>query len=183
MSQTEKDQVTIRTLLADNTVGAISPLDLRDALASLMGYAGIVLSVAGQPATVSSVAQTYALVDIFDTITAQSSDVNTNGSIATLSTQQRITFNTTGIYFVSFFASFYTDTNNELITFRPHISGTAGLVEVDRWIGTGSDTGSVALNAIIPYTAGQYLDMRVKSDVGTVNVTFRAAGLCAHRVG
>jgi hypothetical protein len=183
MAQTEQDQVGIRALLADNGTGAISPQDLRDALASQMGYASIVLSAAGQPLTVTGVNQTYALVDIFDTIASQSVDVNTNGCTATLGTDHRITFGSAGFYYVSFFASFYTDTNNELITFRPHISGAPGLIEVDRWIGTGADTGSVAMNSIVPFTAGQYLDIRIKSDVGTEDVTFKAAGLCVHRAG
>lgn len=183
MAQTEQDQVTIRTLLADNLVGAISPQDMRDALASQMGYASIVLSAAGQPLTITGVNQTFALVDIFDTIASQSVDVNTNGCAAVLGATHRITFGSTGFYYVSFFASFFTDTNNELITFRPHISGSPGLVEVDRWIGTGADTGSVAMNSVIPFTAGQYIDMRIKSNVGTEDVTFKAAGLCVHRVG
>jgi hypothetical protein len=54
---------------------------------------------------------------------------------------------------------------------------------VDRWIGTGTDTGVVAFDGLITYTEGQYIDMRVKIDNGTANLTFLAAGFSAFRVG
>ena len=183
MSQTERDQPAIRILLADNAAEAISPLDLRDALASQMGYGGMILSIAGAPAVMSTVGTGYSLVDVFNLVTSKSVDVNTDGTDITLSPTYAITIGATGIYRVDFFASFSSSQNNKLITFAPHVGGSIGLVEVDRWISTGTDTGSISMGGIIPYTAAAVIDMRVKIDVGTTNLTFLAAGLSVFRVG
>lgn len=183
MSQTEREQTEVRTLLADNETGLISPQDLRDALASHMGYAGLILTVAGAPAVMSSVSTTYALLDIFNLISAESVTVNTNGTNAVLSPTYSLTVGSTGIYRICFWASFSTVANNRLVTFRPHVNGSPGIVEVDRFLSTGSDTGVVSFEGIIPYTANDVIDMRVKLDTGTSDMSFLAAGFNIHRVG
>lgn len=183
MSQTERSWADVQALITDNTVAAISPQDVRDAFASTQGFASMLLSVPGAPQTVFGVGTGYSLLDIFDVISGQSSAVNSNGSTAVLSPDYRITWGSTGFYFVSFFASFSSSDNNHLITFRPHVNGAPGLVEVDRFVGTGSDVGVVAFNGVIPYTAGDYVDMRVKIDSGTSDLEFLAAGFCGFRVG
>lgn len=183
MSQTERSNAAIVAMLADNSSGGISPTDLRDALASLMGYGSLVLDASSDPATMSGVGMAYSLVDVYDTIGAQSSDVNTLGTIATLSPTWRFTFGSTGIYNVSFFASFSSSANNVLVTFRQHVSGSPGIVEADRFLATGSDTGVVAFGIPLPYSAGEYVDVRVKLDTGSANLTFLCAGFGAFRVG
>lgn len=182
MAQTERDQVAVRALLADQVTQEISPQDLRDALASAMGYAGMVLSATGAPATMLGVGTGYSLVDVFDTVTAQSSDVNSGGSDADLGPNYRLTLNTTGIYRIEFWGSFSSSLGNKLVTFRPHVNGSPGIVEVDRDV-AANDTGSVSFAGIIPYTAGDFIDMRVKIDSGTADLTLLAAGLNACRVG
>lgn len=182
MAQTEREFSIIESLLGNNTTGDISPQDLRDAFASMMGYAGIVLSVSGAPKTIVGVGTSYSLVDIFDTITAQSSTVNSGGSTATLSPDYCLTMPTAGIYRVDFWASFSSGSGNELVTFRPHVNGNPGIVEVDRDV-SANDTGSVSFSGIIPYSAGDVIDVRVKIDSGTDTLTFLSAGLSTFRVG
>lgn len=182
MAQTERDQSTVVSLLADNVTSSISPADLRDGLASTMGYAGIVLSVSGAPATINGVGTGYSLMNVFDVITAKSTDVNVGGSNAELSPGYKLTMTTTGIYRIDFWASFSSSASNKLVTFRPHVNGSPGLVEVDRDV-AANDTGVVAFNGIISYTGGDEVDMRVKIDAGTSDLTFLAAGLSTHRVG
>lgn len=184
MAQTERSNTDIIALLADNAAGAISPQDLRDAIASFMGYASMVLSVGGAPQVMNAVGTTPVLVDVFDVALTQSADVNVGGTAVTLSPDYRLTVNSTGVYSVHFFASFSSSANNKLVTFTPHVNGVASsLLEVDRFIATGSDTGVVAMQSIVPYTAGQYGDIRVNVDSGTANLTFLAAGMSIHRVG
>lgn len=174
---------TIFGLLPDNVDGLVSPQDLRDAIASVMGYAGLLLTVAGAPDNIVSVGTSPKLIDIFDQITAQSIDVNLSGSSAALSPDFDITFGADGIYQLQFFASFSLSANNRLVKFTPHIDGSPGSVEVDRFVSTGADTGVVAMTAILPVTAGQSLDMRVNIDTGTTTITFLAAALNMFRVG
>ena len=183
MAQTERDQVSVRSLLANNADGDISPTDLRDALASAMGYGGMILTIAGKPATISDVSTTPVLVDVFNLVSAQSSAVNTGGTAAELSPTYSLTVGPTGIYHIEFWASFSTSANNHLVAFTPFINDSIGIVAVDRWIGTNTDTGVVSFQGIIPYAAGDVIDMRVAVDSGTIDLTFLAAGFNIFRVG
>ena len=183
MAQTERDQATVRTLLADNVAGDISPVDLRDALASLMGYGSMVLTTSGQPATLNSVSTTPVLIDVYDSITAQSIDVNNSGITATLAPDYAFTIGSTGVYKVTFWTSFSSSGNNELVTFYPFVDDIQGLVESDRWISTVGDTGSTGFSYIASHTAGGVIDIRVKLDSGTSNLTFLGAGFNIFRVG
>jgi len=183
MAQTERDQPAIRTLLADNAEEAISPLDLRDALASQMGYGGMLLTIAGAPQVMSGVDTNYSLVDVFNAIPAKSVDVNTAGTDVTLSPDYALTIGSTGFYYVTFFASFSSSQNNKLATFAPHINDGIGLVEVNRFVSTGADVGSLSMSSVVPYTATDVVDMRVKINAGTTNLTFLAAGISVFRIG
>jgi hypothetical protein len=182
MAQTERSQSAIEALLADNTGRNISPQDARDAFASHQGYGGIVLSVGGAPASILGVGTGYSLVDIFDVISAQSIDANLLGVQATLSSTYALQVGSAGIYRICFWASFSSSTPNKLVTFRPHINGSPGIVEVDRFV-SSSDTGVASFEGIIPYAASDSIDMRVKVDTGTADLTFLAAALNIHRVG
>jgi hypothetical protein len=182
MSQTERDFATINSLLGNNTTGEISPQDIRDAFASLQGYGCMILS-AGGSGSITGVGTSYSLVDIYDTISAKSIDVNSAGVNAELAPNFQITINATGFYRVAFYASFSSTANNKLITFREFKNGSPGIVEVDRWIGTGSDTGVVSFEDIESESVGDVIDMRVKIDSGTTDLTFLAAAMTVHRVG
>ena len=142
MAQTERDWSSIESLLADQISGAISPQDVRDGLASGMGYGSIVLSAAGGPVTMSSVGTTYELVDVFDTITGQSSTENAAGTVATLASTHRLTMGATGLYYVNYWASFSAAQVSKLVTFRLHLNGSVSTVLCDRDISTGGDVGS-----------------------------------------
>jgi hypothetical protein len=183
MSQTERSWATIETLLADNTAAAIGATDHRDGLASLMGYGGLVLTAAGAPAVISSVGTSFVLVDVFDQISAQSSDVNTAGTSGTLSPTYGLTVGSTGIYRLEWWASLSLSATNKLVTLRPHITGTAIDVELPRYVASSGDTGAAAASTIVSITAASVVDLRVKIDSSTSNITFAGAGLSVSRVG
>jgi len=182
MSQTERDQVIIRQRLADNSVAAISPEDVRDAIASLMGYGCVILSADGAPVTMSSVGTGFELVTVFDLVHAQSIDVNLAGVEAALSPTYDLTIGATGIYKTTFWASFASDGTPTAITFRPHINNSPGTVEVVRSVSSNS-IGVVSFEEISLLTVGDLLDMRVKIDTGTADLDFYAAGCLIHRIG
>lgn len=183
MAQTERDNVTNRTNLADNTSGDISEVDVRDSFASTMGYGGMVLTTSGAPALMPGLTSAYTLMNVFNSVRAQSTDVNTNGTTAVLSPDWRITYNSNGFYKLDFYASFNIGTNGILVTFAPFLNGSVDILDVQQFFATGPDTHTVALSFIESRTAGDFSDMRVKVDTGTVNSTFLAAGFSVHRVG
>ena len=183
MAQTERDNVTNRTNLADNTSGDISETDMRDALASAMGYGGMVLTTSGAPALMPGLTSAYTLVNVFNSITAQSIDVNLAGTSLVLSPDWRITFGSNGLYKIDFYASFNIGTDTILVTFAPFLNGSVDILDVQRFFATGAETHSVAFSMIVARTAADFMDVRVKVDTGTVNSTFLGASFSAHRVG
>ncbi len=183
MAQTERSNADVLALLANNIGGDISPTDLRDALASSMGYASMVLSASGAPVDMDGVDTDFSLVDVFDTINSKSIDVNLLGSDAELAATYTLILNTAGFYRIDFFASFSASANNRLITFRPYTNGSPAIIEASRFIGTVGDTGSIGFSTITEFAAGDVCDLRVKVNTGTVDLTFLAAGRSAHRVG
>lgn len=179
---TERTTAEINALLADNTGGDISPQDIRDAFAtSHGGYAGLILSIAGAPATLP-VSTSPAVITQYNIRSAQSVDTNTGGCSADPATGI-ITVGQTGIYKVGFFCSSSIDANNRLGRFTPHINGSVGLVDVERAFSNANDIGSISFHGIIPYTAGDQIDIRVALDTGTATMSFVSLGFHLHRIG
>ena len=183
MPQTERTTAAIQSLLANNTTGDISPQDLRDVVATVFGgYASMLLTVSGAPVTKTGIAQTPLIITEYDLVGSQSVDANVGGSAASAVTG-KITIGQTGFYWVSFFASFFASANNILVHFHPFIDNAIGLVKVDRFLGTGADVGVVSMGAVVPYSEGAEVDIRIFVDTGTVNITFEAMVFSVFRVG
>lgn len=183
MTQTERTTPEVNSILQDNASSDISPEDVRDAIASAMGgYAGLLLTVAGAPQTLVSVAQTPVKIDQYDVVSAQSVDNNIDGSLADDGTGI-LTVGQAGIYFVSVFASFSLSQNNRLVTFQTFRNGAPGLVEVERFVSNGSDVGEIAASGIVPLGDGDEIDFRVSQSSGSADITFVSLGLNMHRVG
>lgn len=183
MAQTERDQVIIRSLLADNVSGNVSPEDLRDAIASLMGYASLSLSPTGAPAVMSAVGTSYVLVDVFDKIEVQSSDVNVLGSGADLTPDFRLVCNSEGIYKWEFYCALTSSQDNRLVTFRPHVNNAVGFTELSQFHATGANAEAFAFSGMGSFDPADELDMRVLLNTGTANLTFLGASFVMHRVG
>ncbi len=183
MAQTERSASDYLARLANNIAGDISPTDLRDAFASMMGYGSIHLNASGAPAVMSDVETTFELVNIFDDIAAQSSDENLLGMEVELASSYSLTPGSDGVYYGNFFASFSASQNNRLVTFRPFINAVQADWEISRFLSTGSDTGVVSFSSCLPLSADDVVDMRVKINTGTADLTFLGAGLTLFRVG
>lgn len=181
MAQTEKAWAVIEALLADNTSGDISPQDLRDALASAMGYGGISLSTGAAGATQAGVSGTPAVVDVFDT-KIESVDVNTAGVAADIVSTYSLTPGSTGIYMVSFWSSFSSSSVSRTVTFQMFRDGALDEINIDRYI-SASDTGVVAASCITSITAGEVLDMRASVSTATTTLTYEGLAFNVHRVG
>jgi hypothetical protein len=143
----------------------------------------MVLTAAGAPVVLSSVGTTLLLINVFDQIQSKSIDVNTAGTDVVLSPDWKITFNSNGFYQINFYCSFTSDQNNRLYTFSAVKNNSQIQPEVDQFLGSGSDTQVVAGMGIDSFVAGDFIDVRVKVNTGTANLTFLAAAFSAHRVG
>ena len=150
----------------------------------LVGYAGMLLTIPGKPAVMSTVGTTPTVVDIFNFVSSQSVDEDAvSGMKATLSPDFTMGVRDTGIYLIAFWASVSLSANNKLLTFTPFINGSTGLVEVDRFLSTGADTGVVSIHAAVPFSADDTIDIRANIDSGTADLTFLAAGFHISRLG
>jgi len=183
MAQTERDSTTILGLLADNTSGEISPTDLRDAFASHMGYGCMILKSSSAPKTLTAVGTVFKLINstVYTDITCQSSDVNINGTTASLANGS-FTLGVAGIYQVNFSGSFTASANNLVLTFSLFVDGIQGDIQVSRYISAGADTGVISLTGLLPFSAGKILDIRVKRAILTTSVIFQGASFYVHRV-
>lgn len=183
MAQTERSWAAIEAILADNTTGDISPVDLRDAMgSSLGGYCGLDLTPSGAPVALNGVSTTPILINVYDEIQAQSIDTNLNGASGSLASGS-ITFGSDGIYQVNFFAAFTSSQNNVVTLFSSFINGVTGLPAIRVNVGTGADVGSVAAGGIFVRSSGDIFDSRVSIDSGSTNLTFESLSLSVFRVG
>ncbi len=181
MTQTELTTPEVNAALQDNTDGDISPADVRNAIASALGgYAAVVLG--GGPAVLSPVAQTPVVITQYDTVRAQSIDVNLKGALANAATGQ-LTAGVDGLYHVSFYASYSLNGNNRLASFQGFLNGIAGDPQFERFTSNGADVGEIAASGIVALSEGDTIEIRVAQDSGSVDFTFTALGLNMHRVG
>ena len=181
MTQTELTTTAMNAGLPDNQGGAISPSDVRNAMATALGgYAGLIQTVA--PTTMFTVDFTPLIITVWDAITAQSSTVNSAGASADLVTE-KITVGEAGIYFFNFFASIRTGTNNRTVQFQPAVNNTPASLKVLQRIGTASDVQTCPFSGIFSLAKDDELDMRVSVIGGATDVLFDGASFSIFRVG
>lgn len=181
MSQTELSIPAMNTALQDNVANDISPSDLRNAMATALGgYAGLIQTVA--PTSMLAVTSTPTVINVWDAITAQSSDVNAAGAVASISTEE-ITVGEDGVYFLNFFASVRTGNNNRTVQFQPGLNGTPASLKVLQRISTASDVQTCPFSGIFALLKDDDLDMRVSIIGGTTDVLFDGASFSIFRVG
>lgn len=152
-------------------------LDQLEATRVVSSFAGMILTIAGAGAVLSSVSQTPVKITQYNLVT------NAGGGLAADKDSGVIVISETGVYSIQFWTSFSISTNNRIVHFQPHINGSVGLVEVDRFLGTGSDIGVVAFQGVITFQEGTQVDMRAFVNIGSTDFTFEAMGFSIFRVG
>lgn len=181
MTQTELTIAAMNTALQDNQAQAISPSDVRNAMATALGgYAGLIQTVA--PTTMLAVTSTPTIIDVWDAITAQSSSVNSAGASASITTE-KITVGEDGVYFFNFFASVRTGANNRTLVFQPFVNAVLQSLKVSQRIGTASDVQTCPFSGVFALLKDDEIDMRVSVIGGTTDVLFDGASFSIFRVG
>ncbi len=183
MPQTERTYTEILALLADNTTGQISPQDHRDVVASMMGgYAGLIQAV-GVTDPIAGVGATPVLIGVYDVVTGQSKDVNTDGAEASLATSV-VKPGVDGFYAFDFFAAFDLSGNNKTVAFRAFKNGNPTDLDFEVFVAGGGALGGVSMShKSFALVAGDAIDVRVSITPGTADVTFTACGLSIKRSG
>lgn len=178
MAETQRTYAQVMALLADNTVGAISPQDLRDSLYSWYMPMGQIYMPAG-----SGVAETISSAGTYVELTSSGWLAGDDAELFDMSAGTgRLTYTGTVpvMCHVALSLSFTTSSNNIVVKGRIGVNDTpSGVAEFQRKIGTGSDVGSTAVHYIASLTAGDYLSAWVTTASGTTDLTLQAANLQA----
>jgi hypothetical protein len=173
MSDTQRTLTALQTLLADNTVGAISPQDLRDLLVSALGgYTNISLQDGATPQTIGT---TPAVLSGFTTDGAAS-------GCTPLHSSNVITVLVAGDYEVRFAASF-SGTASRTPQFRlrkggVEVSGVGGRVKLN----ASGDVTSLAFSGQLTCAANDQLTVYAEADVDSTSLTLVDANFSVKRL-
>lgn len=183
MAQTQKTLSAIYTLLADNTTGAVSPQDVRDALESWRMSHGQIYIPAVNATSTALTQNIYAEVTgpaWTLTVGAASHNFDESGG------NGRLTYtgvNPVTVHCALSYSMELASGTNSTISVTMGVNGTAdAAAEQRRKIGTSSDVGAGACHLITTLTNGDYLSMFVKNnsnnnDVVVVSANLQAIGM------
>lgn len=178
MADTQKTWAEIQTLLADNTAGAISPQDMRDAIYSLVPSFGGVY-VAGNSTATSIVSANTDYVTNWN-----SSGAQTNARQFTVSTAGRLTYSgTVNIHChvactISFSVSVAASKEVQFKIYKNGSTEVAGsLTTVDT--NGATVTLSTAIHCDVGLSTNDYLEVWVSNETDTTNVTLEDCYLFA----
>ncbi len=178
MAQTKRSLAQIYTLLADNSTGAISETDLRDAIATIqMGMGEISITSSAETSIASSdtwypAAGTWGL-----TSGAVDWDMNTNGQLRYTGTPDRMVH-------IAISFSVTSAGSNKTYSFGVAKNGSILTPSIQsRKIATGTDIGTGALHALTDMSTNDYLTIVVRGDTDTTNATLDLANLFATDMG
>lgn len=174
MPDTERTLAALLTLLADNSIGAISEQDLRDVVVSAFGGYGSIYVKAG--VTAQTVSGTPSKMTGFAANGVASSSVTPDH------TDDSVTVDLDGVYDIDLLMGSFTGTNGSTITLDIRIDGvTSGLPTISRTFGTPATAGSAATGGQLSLTAGQVITVYVSST--DTSYTPQNAVLKVRRVG
>ena len=177
MAQTQNTVSGVWTLLADNTTGAISPRDLRDALETWRPRHGQIYVAAADAGDITIDDSTNYFEATAMTWTLSSGahefdESDGNGRLTYTGAQDimchiacTISMTTGG-------------SNNQVLHFRLGKNGTTDAAsEVQRKVGTGTDVGSTAMHLIASLSTGDHISLFAKNATSTGNVTIECANI------
>lgn len=177
MADTQRSVSEILALLADNTTGAISPQDLRDALVTWRPAHGQLWVADGNGAALG--------------ITAASSWVEATAPVWSVSSSDNYLFDesagngrltytgdATIMAHVAGTISFRAANNNQVTHWRLGLNGTPDAkAEVQTKIGTGTDVQATALHLITVFSTGDYVSLWGYNDTSSAELTLDVANL------
>ena len=178
MADTQRDVATILSLLADNTSGAISPQDLRDAFVTWRMAHGQIYVAAADAAAVT-ISDTTSYFEATTPVWTASSGLHWFDESAG---NGRLTYTGAGdvVVHIACSVSFTTASSNQVIHARIGKNGTTDEAsEMQRKVGTGSDVGAAALHLVTTMSTGDYLSLFFKNATSASNLTVEVANIQA----
>lgn len=169
MADTRRSLSALQTVLADNTVGAISPQDVRDVLVSAAPPYGA-MYISSSAATSLSADNTWTKVS--------GTTTSTNLKEFTMPANNRLTYGGVAPVHCHVVASISmtAGANNQVFGFRIVKNGDETLTdsvasELRRKVGTGTDVGSLAVHYDSAMTTGDYLELWVENETSAAEPT------------
>lgn len=163
MTDTRRAKAESLGLLATNGIGGISAQDHRDTYISAFGGYGVMYTHEGSTAQ-NSINGTPAVVTGF------AIDGLSDGFTVDSTTNNRITVDVDCVVHVNFQISFQGTSNNEA-QFHIFKNGADTNYQVNRKLGTGTDTGSCSCFGLVSMSAAEYIDVRVSSPDSLISIT------------
>lgn len=177
MADTQRSVSDITTLLADNTTGAISAQDLRDALETWRPRHGQIYVAAADAAAIT-IGNTTDYVEA--TAPAWTLDAGDQYEFSELDGNGRLTYTGTADIMVHCAAtiSFTTGSNNQVLFWRIGVNGTTKPAsEVQNKLAIGADVQSTAMHWVGMMSTGDHLSIWVRNTTAANNVTLTVANL------
>lgn len=176
MAQTQNTVSGVWTLLADNTTGAISPRDLRDALETWRPRHGQIYVAAADSGdiTISNSNDYFEATAMTWTLSSGAHEFDEsdgNGRLTYTGAQDIMCH-------IACTISVTSTGSNQVIHWRIGVSGTTNAAsEVQRKIGTGADVGSTALHLIASLSTGDHVSLFARNATSATNVTLECANI------
>jgi len=176
MADTQRTLAAVLALLADNTSGAISPQDLRDALVSVFSNYGTI-GLAGGSTAQTGISATPAKVTGFAT------DGEAGGCVEADAANNRLKVTVDGMYLLLCGCSF-SGANSKTYLGEIYAGGAAAsFKKLRRKLGTGGDVGDAFAFAFASMSANDYVEFYISSTDGGSTFTPEEMGLLALKIG
>ena len=180
MADTQRSIADVLALLADNSAGAISPQDLRDAIVTQHAAHGM-LTVAAAASALVTLADTVTYVEAAAPVwTLAASPLSTNFDES--GGNGRLTYigAPTITVHIAVHVSISSVSNNRVLHLRVGLNGTTDATsEIVRKTGTGGDIGAGTLGLLVSMATGDYISLFVLNETSADDVTIEAASLVA----
>lgn len=176
MVDTRRTVTEILSLLADNSVAAISPQDLRDALVSWRsGHGQIYVPTAAAAAiTISDNTNYFEATNPAWTLSSGAHLFDESAGNGRLTYTGAVPV----MCHVACSISMSCGNNQQESRWRIGLSGvTDAASEVIRFISTGADIGSTAMHLVTQMTTGQYISLFARNATAANNLTLQAANI------
>lgn len=162
MADTQRDTASLLALLADNTSGDISPQDLRDAIASILGgYGG--LTASGVVGSMTGIGGTPTKTTFWNgTMPSDGANVVASDSADTITPAIAAT------YLVGATVTFVGSASTAY-TFTVYVNGAATAITGTVAVPATGDRVAITVGGLVTVGAGQAIELRVSTN-GTNNV-------------
>lgn len=172
MADTARSISAIKTLLADNSTGAISAQDIRDTVETLQINYGELYTSSGAATTIAATDTFYDVAGTWTLGQARNFDESAGNGQLTYTGTPDIEVIVFGV------ASLTSAGNNDVVHIRLAVDGSAVTSsDSTQKLATGADVGTLTSIGITSLSTGEAITMQVRNETATDNLTAQNAHL------